>query len=173
MNTKLPRRARKMGVLVAIFAVVLPLVSVNAAPANHRLTGDTAYEFVGGEGYTSGKGLLVWEGSITGDFNGCIQWWSPAPLTVTGQASHYDENWEIWAECPGHVGVNLLLEGADRGATTARHLKNSIWRANGIVTGPADSELVGRRMHSGGTVEWLFINGVPVPESGVGVFRVN
>ncbi|MFW2381389.1 MAG: hypothetical protein ACN4GZ_06475 [Acidimicrobiales bacterium] len=171
--------------LVAFFSIVVAMVAVNAASAkgNAPLRSDTNYEFVAPAGVFGPNGLLIWQGDIDGDLNGCIQWWSPSPEgpRVTGQATHYDEVWEIWERCDGFTGETLLLTGADRGTTTVRNLKNSIWRANGTVTGPQDSELVGRRMHSGGTVEWLlnedgvpvFFNGAPVPVGGEGVFRVN
>ena len=119
--------------------------------------------------------MLVWEGTISGDFEGCIQWWSipPEEPRLTGQASHHDELWEIWDDCVQHEGRTLQLTGTDSGTTTVRHFKNSIWRANGVVTGAEDSELIGRRVHSGGTVEWDFTTGMPLPLKGEGVFRVN
>ena len=174
MRTRLTRTARRMTPRVAIFAVVLALVSVNAASAspNHRLSGGTTYDFVGNV-FDPVKGLLVWEGPITGDFDGCIQWWSTEEPTSTGQASHYDNVWEIWDESETCDGT-LLLTGTESGTTTVRHFKNSIWRANGVVTGPEGSELIGRRVHDGGTIdEWDFTGEMPAPVEGKGVFRVN
>jgi len=176
MRTNLKHSARRTRSLVTIALVVVALVAVNAASASGEapLRGDTTYEFVAPAGvFDPARGLLVWQGTIEGDFEGCIQWWSPDEPMATGQATHYDEVFFIWDHCDGYEGDTLLLTGADSGTTTVRHFKNSIWRANGVVTGPEDSDLIGRRVHSGGTVEWVFPGGMPVPVGGEGTFRVN
>jgi hypothetical protein len=146
-------------------------VNTTSASAKSPLRADTTYDFVG-DVFDPVKGVLVWEGTTTGEFNGCIQWWSTELFpTITGQASHYNNVWEIWDECG--EGGTLLLTGTESGTTTVRHFKNSIWRANGVVTGPEGSDLIGRRVHDGGTVEWDFSGDSPAPRKGAGVFRVN
>ena len=174
MKTRLVPTARRVSPLAAMLAVALASVSVNAASpnANAPQRGDTTYQFVGDE-EDPVKGTLFWEGPITGDFEGCIQWWSTDFPATTGQASHYDEIWEIWeGEC-GADDPELLLTGTETGATTARHFKDSIWRANGVVTGPEGSDLIGRRTHNGGTVEWDLTGEMPAPTKGAGELRVN
>jgi len=134
------------------------------APA---LRGTTEYDFVALNGIVDAEGrLLCWEGPISGDINGVIQWWMP-PGTITGQVNHFVARWEIWD------GGVLLLAGDEAGTTTIRHGKNSVWRANGIVTeaSPEFEDWIGRQVHDGGHFTWV-IPGV-LPDYGWGIFRIN
>ncbi len=109
--------------------------------------------------------LLAWEGTISGDIEGVIQWWM-GPMSLTGQASHYEDRFEIWN------GTVLLLAGDEAGTTTARHGKNSNWRTNGTVT-EAYGEFAdwdGRKNHAEGHFTWA-APGLPL--EGWGTFRIN
>ena len=112
---------------------------------------------------------LVWEGPISGDIEGVIQWWASGPMSFTGQASHYEERFTIW----GDVGkTELLLVGDEAGTTTARHGKNSNWRTNGTVTevGPGFEDWLGRQEHAEGHFTW---EGPGLPDYGYGTLRIN
>jgi len=133
------------------------------APA---LRGTTEYDFVGHLGIVIDGRLLAWEGTISGDINGVIQYWM-SPGTTTGQVGHWVARWEIWD------GEVLLLAGDEEGTTTVRHGKNSVWRGNGIVTeaSPGFEDWIGRQVHDGGHFTWV-IPGV-LPDYGWGIFRIN
>jgi len=69
----------------------------------------------------------------------------------------------------------LLLEGEERERTIVRHGKNSVWRANGIVTyGNPDvgnlKDYIGSQMHDGGNFTWDPDTGLP--EHGFGTLRI-
>ena len=172
MSAYITRTMRRLGLLLGILAVALALVSADAASAKQPLRGETDYAFVGE--FVPGSGILVWEGTISGDIGGCIQWWAAEPPTPTGQASHYDLRWEVWDECDGSEGT-LLLAGSESGSTTVRHGKNSNWRTNGVVTEASDAyaEWIGRPMHQSGNFTWTIVDGMPVPNEGIGIFRAN
>ena len=111
--------------------------------------------------------LLCWEGPISGDIEGVIQYWMP-PGTITGQVNHFVARWEIW----NATKTELLLAGDSAGTTTIRHGKNSVWRGNGIVT-EASAEFeawIGRNVHDGGHFTWAAPG---LPDCGEGIFRIN
>lgn len=87
-------------------------------------------------------------------------------MSFTGQASHYEDRFEIWKD-----GV-LILAGDEAGTTTVRHGNNSNWRTNGTVT-EAYGEYEGwlnRKNHAEGHFTWV----VPgLPDHGEGTFRIN
>jgi hypothetical protein len=131
----------------------------------------TEYFFVGLLGITDAQGrLLAWEGPISGDINGVIQWWMDgATMVYTGQASHYEDRFVILNDAG-----EFLLAGDEAGSTTARHGKNSNWRTNGIVTdaAPDYEDWIGRMNHCEGHFTWADLeNGIP--DHGYGTFRVN
>lgn len=129
----------------------------------------TEYHFVGHLGEKDGEGrTLVWEGTISGDIEGVIKWWSMLnEMLFTGQASHYEQRFKIW-----NANEELLLVGDDAGTTTARHEKNSNWRANGtIILAYGDfADYFGRQAHSAGHFTWV---APEFPYEGTGTFRVN
>ncbi|MEJ2195641.1 MAG: hypothetical protein P8X73_12395 [Ignavibacteriaceae bacterium] len=131
----------------------------------------TEYFFVGTLGIMDGQGrLLAWEGPISGDINGVIQWWMDIGTKVnTGQASHYVDRFVIL----NNEKTVLLLAGDEAGTTTARQGKNSNWRTNGIVTDAAVAyeDWIGRENHAEGHFTWTIV-GV-LPEHGYGTFRIN
>ena len=146
------------------------------AQAKNPFRATTDYDFRGADvppTIDPEKGLLAWQGTITGDINGVIQWWMPV-LYSTGQVSHFeDTRWEIWAVDPLiHEDALLLLAGYEAGTTTVRHGKNSVWRANGIVTDASEGYeyLEGRPTHDGGHFTWAAPG---LPDHGVGEFRIN
>ena len=155
--------------LVVIAALLLTLMPVGTAKANHPLNGTTTYRFVGD--FDDQGRFIFWEGDVSGDIEGVIRWWGdPFSFRYTGQASHYDMSWEI-VEIVNEEEF-LLMAGEDNGTTTARHAKNSNWRTNGIVTvaNGAFEEWVGRHVHMSGHFTWT-LEGIPY--DGSGIFRVN
>ncbi len=152
--------------LLLALTAALVLGTTGLAQANNPLQATTTHTFVGAPPGPDGY-MLGWEGTITGDINGEIQWWFYAPTFVGyGQTSHYSVRVEI------RDGTELLLVVADSGSTTVRHGKNSNWRANGVVIeayGDYESWL-GRNVHESGNFTWLFPG---VPDTGVSIFRIN
>jgi hypothetical protein len=161
---------KKIILVLAILVLLMVLVPAGTAQEKKPLRGETTYLFMAADPdnliIDPDKGVLFWEGPITGDFQGTIRWWG-WEIEPTGQASHYDMSWDIEDEAE-----NLLLAGVESGTTTARHGKNSVWRANGVVTFAAGdyAHLLGRRVHDGGHFTWA-APGLPL--GGEGIFRVN
>ena len=158
--------------MLALLVVLGTVLADDAKKPAPSLTGTTEYDFFGHLGIFDEEGrLLAWEGTISGDIEGVIQWWMVVPMATTGQVSHYGvagARWEIWD------GDDLLLAGYEAGSTTVRHGKNSVWRANGIVTdvSPGFEDWIGRQVHDGGHFTWD--EDIPgLPDHGEGTFRVN
>jgi hypothetical protein len=160
-------------VLVLASLLVLGTVLSDGAAAHAKkpaptLTGTTEYDFVGHLGIFDAEGrLFAWLGTISGDIEGVIQWWMVLP-TTTGQASHYDDRCLIF-----DAAGALLLAVDEVGTTTVCHGKNTVWRANGIVTEAYGEfeDWIGRQTHNSGDATWL-IPGI-LPLDGEGIFRVN
>ena len=171
MKTRMKKLISISTIPVLALALLLVLGTVLADDAEKpapSLTGTTEYDFVGHLGQFDSEGrLLCWEGPISGDINGVIQYWMP-PGTTTGQVGHWVARWEIW-DGEGEV---LLLAGDEEGTTTVRHGKNSVWRGNGIVTEASEEfeDWIGRQVHDGGHFTWAAPG---LPDSGTGTFRVN
>jgi hypothetical protein len=173
-RTCLFERKNKMKKSIAVLALVVSLVAfiaVGLALAKKTtppLTCATEYFFVGHLGIVDAEGrLLCWEGPISGDIEGIIVWWM-GPMSSTGQVSHVVERWEIW-DGDGEV---LLLAGDEKGTTTICHGKNTVWRANGIVTEASEEyeNYIGSQTHNSGDATWV-IPGV-LPEHGTGKLRI-
>lgn len=143
--------------------------SLDKKPAP-KLNCTTDYDFVAGLGIYDNQGrLLVWQGTTSGDINGIIKWWTDmATMWYTGQASHYEDRFEIW----NAEETMLLLAGDEAGSTTARHGNNSNWRTNGTVTeGYGEYEdWLGCNTHAEGHFTWAAPG---VPDHGDGTFRIN
>ena len=88
------------------------------------------------------------------------------PMSTTGQVSHFVARWEIFDSAGA-----LVLAGDEEGTTTVRHGKNSVWRANGIVTEASGDfeDYIGSQMHDGGNFTWASPG---VPEHGFGTLRI-
>jgi len=151
--------------LVAFIAVGLAL----AKKATPPLTCTTEYDFVGHLGiFDAEERLLAWVGPISGDIEGVIKWWADPAKSSTGQVSHRLFRWEIW---DGDEEV-LLLAGDEKEKTIVRHGKNSVWRANGIVTEASEEfeDYIGSQMHDGGNFTWDDDTGLP--DHGFGTLRI-
>jgi hypothetical protein len=137
--------------------------------AKRPISDSTEYDFVGHLGIFDSEGrLLAWKGTVSGDINGVIKWWMVPPISYTGQASHYEDRFEIW----NAAETELLLAGDEAGTTTARHGKNSNWRTSGTVTevGQGFGEWLGRQEHSEGHFSWAASG---LPDHGDGTFKIN
>jgi len=155
-----------------------PASLAKAAPS---LRCTTEYFFVAGSVPNDPEGrVLGWQGPISGDIEGVIQWWmfldgGPNDRS-TGQVGHHaGGRFAIWDVDPleNPEEAVLLLAGSDEESTTVRHGKNSVWRGHGIVT-DASPELelwIGRSMHEGGHFTWDPDTGLP--DHGEGIFRIN
>ncbi len=166
-----------VALLLVLGTVLADDAAIKPAPA---LRCTTEYDFVGHLGIFDEEGrLLAWEGTISGDINGVIKYWMEVPFTITGQASHFVERFEIWdgdpgyPEDPDYPDASLLLAVDEEGTTTVRHGKNTIFRANGIVTEASGKfeKWIGRETHNSGDATWV-IPGV-LPLDGEGMFRIN
>jgi len=157
--------------LLLTLGVVAALVPVGMAASKKPaplLEGITEYALVAppyGPLMVDGGGrVLVWEGTISGDIEGVIQWWI-GPVTRTGSVSHYDDRCVILDE-----DENVLLEVLESGSTTYRDGKDPIWRTNGVVTYASGdyTDWIGRQSHADGDAKLL-----ETPPCGTGTFRVN
>lgn len=180
---------RRRLTLVLVMLVALSLAVAAPASAKKPLRATTEHGFMAGfeivRVVPGNLQLLAWQGTIEGDIEGCIEWWIDLDpgIVATGQASHYNETVEVHAnDCPDAVGPatgEVILAADGHGTTTARHMKNSTWRANGTVTvaeGEYESWL-GRKVHESGHFTWQVIDTpdgpVAVPEGGISDFRIN
>ena len=160
-----------VALLLVLGTVLADVGAIEAQNTTPPLTCTTEYFFVGE--VINGR-FLGWEGPITGDIDGVIKWWllpeSPPPKSPpTGQVGHMLFRWEI-LDGPGEDAV-LLLAGEERERTIVRHGKNSVWRANGIVTEASGEfeDYIGSQMHDGGNFTWASPG---VPEHGFGTLRI-
>ena len=159
---------------LALLVVLGTVLSGGAAQAKKpapSLRCTTEYYFRGADDppiYEEGR-LLCWEGPISGDINGVIQWWMMPGGKSTGQVGHHaGGRWKIW----NSDKTVLLLAGDDEESTTVRHGKNSVWRGHGIVTDASEEfeDWIGRSMHEGGHFTWAEPG---LPLEGEGTFRIN
>ena len=154
-----------------VFGIALAGDNPNQAPKpTPSLAGITAYDLVAppfGPLQLDSEGrVLVWEGPITGDIEGTIQWWIAMPTKGTGAASHYNDLCVILDE-----EGNTLLVVEESGSTTYRGGGNDpIWRTNGVVTdaGGGYEDWIGRQTHADGNADLTVL-----PPRGTGTFRVN
>ena len=169
---------RKLGALILLAALTVALLPAGTALAQKPLRADTGHDLVVPPVF-DGDYMLAWEGSITGDIEGCIQWWMdtttwtsfPVPKNPA-QASHYTVKTLIYDG--GCDDGDLILETLGRGTTT---MANMSWRANGVVVF-ADPDLFpgweGRSVHQRGTFDMEFHKlGFPIWGEGTSTFRLN
>ncbi len=163
---------RRLGSLLVVSALLLALLPAGLAQAKAPLRSETTHtpgtEFVP-------PYLQAWEGPISGDINGWIEWWIDVetwtawPYILAGDpppnVSHYTMKVKVY----DRDGGTLILETLERGTTT---MANTSWRANGTVIYAHPGLFPGwegRRVHEKGR----FVVGVGGPESGWSSFRVN
>jgi predicted phosphoadenosine phosphosulfate sulfurtransferase len=157
--------------LLLTLPLILALASAGMTETDKpapTLTGTTEYDFVGYLGQFDAAGrLLAWQGTISGDIEGVIQWWLAVPMATTRQVSHYDDRWVI-LDGEGDV----LLAGDEAGSTTVRQGETSLWRTNGTVTEASEEfeNWLGRQVHEEGEFTWAAPG---VPDHGWGTFRAN
>ena len=116
--------------------------------------------------------ILVWDGSIGGDFEGKINWWfiNPSPATSPaykgGEVGYYKARWEI------RVGDNLALAGESAGKTVTPDQSDGMWDGHGIVTEAYGefAQFKGHRVYETGPV----VHGSDPPASltGTGMFQI-
>ena len=162
---------KKSMCLLLTLLVILALASAGMTEAEKpapSLAGTTEHEFVGHLGILDDKGrLLAWEGTISGDINGVIQWWM-GPMSSIGHVSSYVYRVEIW----NSDKTILLLAGEASGSSTAAPGEDAVWRGKGIVT-EASAEFedwIGRQVYESGQATWA-IPGV-LPDHGVSTFLI-
>jgi hypothetical protein len=156
---------------LALLLVLGTVLSDGAAAQDEKttppLTCSTEYFFEGDEPPYD----LAWVGPVSGDIEGVIKWYllskspHPAPPSQVGQMLF---RWEIWDEDE----EVLLLAGEERERTIVRHGKNSVWRANGIVTEASEDfeDYIGSQTHDGGNFTWDPDTGLP--DHGFGTLRI-
>jgi hypothetical protein len=184
--------------LLLVLGTVLADDGAQAKKTTPPLTCTMEYFFVGHLGEVVDGRLLCWVGPIHGDIDGWAQWRllpelpPPGESPPKGQVGHMLFTWEIWSESPwmydeaegnlildedGHLVVNpdveadLLLAGTENERTIVRHGKNSVWRANGVVTEASEEfeDYIGSQTHDGGNFTWAAPG---LPEHGFGTFRI-
>jgi len=164
---------KSMPVLVLVLLVALGSVfalddETGADGPATSLTATTEHDFVGHLGTLDDKGrLLAWEGTISGDINGVIQWWMGS-MSANGSVSNYVYRVEIW----NSDKTVLLLAGENAGSTTSEPGKDAFWRGKGIIK-EASAEFedwIGRQVFENGQATWA-IPGV-LPEHGVSTFLI-
>jgi len=181
---KLQKRVRKMKTkIVCEMISVLLLLSMNLAGAiafaddaavpSARLTGALDLTYVGHLEQMDDDGrLLVWAGSIEGDFAGEIKWWfvSPSPVSSStymgGEVNYYVARWEIW------VDEELVLAGESAGKTVIPDHSDGMWDGHGVVTEAYGefTPLKGRKVYETGPV--ILGSDPPTSLSGTGMFQI-
>lgn len=159
-----------MSVGLLSLVVLLVVIPLGAVQAKTPLYCTTDYYFVGHLGIFDDEGrLLCWKGTVSGDINGEINWWMYILDKKCPQVTHFaGDIWEILDSETDEV----LLRGDEKGTTTIRHGKNSVWRSNGkVIEAYGGFEIwVGRNVHMSGHFTWI----VPgFPGSGSGIIRIN
>jgi len=137
------------------------------------LKGSLDLKYVGHLEKTDGDGrLLIWEGSIGGDFAGTIKWWfvDPSPEASTkyvgGNVDYYEARWEIW------VGEELVLAGESAGKTVTPDQSDGMWDGHGVVTEAHGdfSRFKGSKVSETGPV--IYGSNPPISLTGKGMFQI-
>ena len=145
----------------------------DAAVPSARLTGALDLTYVGHLEQMDDDGrLLVWEGSVGGDFAGEIKWWFvyPSPVSSStymgGEVVFYVARWEI------RVGEELVLAGESAGKTVTPDHSDGMWDGHGVVTEAYGefTPLKGRKVYETGPV--ILGSNPPISLSGTGMFQI-
>ena len=158
--------------LAALF-LASPSLAEDAGVPSALLTGALDLTYVGHLEKTDDDGrVLIWEGSIEGDFAGKIRWWfvEPPPEAITeylgGKVLYYRARWKIWVE------DKLVLAGESAGKTVTPDQSDGMWDGHGVVT-----EAYGKFARFGGyrvSETGPVIHGSNPPDSttGTGMFQI-
>ena len=160
--------------------IILMLVPMSiAATEKKQLKFETTYSFAGGSAPNDLQGrLIIWSGSVSGAFEGEMEWWmhfgDPAWNRPTGITNHWED--AVWIIYPDDDDPDSYIMGGEWGSTTMlpeTAQKDAVWRANGEVTDASDgyTYLIGRRIHDGGNV--VLGNNFPFTAYGWGEFRIH
>jgi hypothetical protein len=159
------KKRRFLSIVLAVTAItllLLALMPVGMALATNPLQCVIDYSYIGD--FDDQGRFISWEAAVSGCLDGTARWWGdPTAMRFTGQASHYEDNWEL-VDSAG----NVLLAGEESGSTTVRHMNNSNWRTNGTVTeaNGAFANWLGRQTHASGHFTWT-PDGLPFEGSGI------
>lgn len=165
--------ARKLAPVVLMLSMTLVPAMTFAgdvgAPGG-LLNGALDLTYVGHLEKKDGDGrLLVWEGSVGGDFAGTIRWWfadQASTKFVGGQVFYYRARWEI------RVGEELVLAGDSAGKTVTLDGLDGMWDGHGVVTEAYGifAQFKGYKVYETGPV----IQGSNPPASftGTGMFQI-
>lgn len=163
----------KRGSLLLALALVLALLPAAPAQATGSLEATTSHTLVAPPVFENDRWMLAWQGEITGDVDGYIEWWIDT------------QNWTQWDNIVNNLpqdpigyyiekvrvydapGGTLLLEAISRGET---NLMTMSWWANGEIVF-ADPTLfpgvVGR-----GLLETGMFDLTTMPPSGTSTFEI-
>jgi hypothetical protein len=176
LSRKETTEMRKLGALILLAALTVALLPAGTALAQKPTRATTTHDLAVAP-VVEGDYKLAWQGTITGDINGCIQWWTDITTwtvitkpTSPAQASHYTEKTVVFE---GPCGTSrIILETLERGTTT---MANMSWRSNGVVVAADNPDWVGRSVHQRGTFEMTFDeeSGLPNWGEGKSTFRLN
>jgi hypothetical protein len=170
------KSARGLTTVILLLSVILagPMAFANDANVpDVPLTGALDLTYVGHLEKTDGEGrLLVWEGSIGGDFAGKIKWWfiDPSPVASGtykgGTVDYYEARWEIW------VGEKLVLAGKSAGKTVTPDQSDGMWDGHGVVTEAYGTfeQLKGHKVYETGPV--IYGSNPPNSLTGTGMFQI-
>jgi hypothetical protein len=170
------RFAWKSTAVMLVLSMTLAWATVLADDADvpgAPLTGPLDLTYVGHLEKTDDDGrLLVWEGSVGGDFAGKIKWWFIDPSTVAsstfmgGTVNYYEARWEIW------VGEKLILAGESAGKTVTPDQSDGMWDGHGVVTGAYGrfARFKGHKVYETGPV--IYGSNPPFSLTGTGMFQI-
>ncbi len=143
--------------------ILLMLVPLSVASAKGKsLRFETTYSFALGSKDPEDGRDLIWAGTVSGTFEGDMEWWMYFPGGVdTGKVNHWeDAKWIIY---PDDGDEESFIMGLEWGSTTwIPGGERANWRANGRVTDASEgyAYLIGRPMHDGGVVDLTTWSGV-------------
>jgi hypothetical protein len=173
MIKKLAWKPMPAALALAMTLAALVAIADDADIRGALLTGALDLTYAGNLEKTDDAGrLLVWEGSVGGDFGGTIRWWfiDPSPIVSTthigGTIDYYEARWEIW------VDEKLVLAGQSAGKTVAPDQSDGIWDGHGVVT-EAYGEFArfkGRKVYETGPV--IYGSNPPDSLTGTGMFQI-